>query len=142
MKHILILIFAMVLSCKGESSKNNSKEKPTTPNVFEKVEKSKVLVNMKGVEYKVEVNCAYFNEDYFYFKSDKLETTDTNGDGIVINGHQQNGKMVLTLKVDGNYYSTANLSIQKEGFTANGTGKLFSEDGLESFNTTYKVSCM
>ncbi|MEO0571503.1 MAG: hypothetical protein AAF039_07330, partial [Bacteroidota bacterium] len=89
------------------------------------------------------VNCSFFGEDYFYFKSDKLETTDTNGDGIVITGHQQDDKMILTLILDGKTYSAANLAVQKKEFTAKGAGKLFLQDTNEyvALEATYIVSC-
>ncbi len=144
-KELIILIVATLVCCKTENKKErpqaDSKSKTTTPNVFKNAEKSTVTVNIEGTEYSSPCNCSYFGEDYFYFKSDKLETTDTNGDGIVINGHQQNDKMILTVILNRTYYSAANLGIEKKEFTASGAGKLFSEDGSESFNTTYKVSC-
>lgn len=146
MKHICILIFVLVLSCKGENKTSETKttlekNEESVPNIFKNVEKSRVVVTLDGMDYHSKVNCSYFGEDHFYFKSDKLETTDTNGDGIVINGHQQDDKMVLTLMVNGVAYSAANLGIQKREFIAMGAGKLFSEDGSASFNATYKVIC-
>ncbi len=146
MKKILyVIVVLIVLCCKNETKKEadrtNSKGKSEIPNVFKNAEKSRVVITLDGMDYHSPVNCSYFGEDYFYFKSDKLETTDTNGDGIVINGHQQDDKMVLTLILEGKTYSAANLGIQKKEFTALGAGKLFSEDGSESFKTTYKVSC-
>ena len=144
-KELIILIVATLFCCKGETKKEvdqgNSKSGSETPNFFKNAEKSTVTINMGGTEYSSPCNCSYFGKDYFYFKSDKLETTDTNGDGIVINGHQQDDKMILTLIIHGKYHSAANLNIEKKEFTAIGAGKLFSEDGSESFNTTYKVSC-
>lgn len=146
MRTIVYLILAMVLICcktktKKEEPKVNSKSVAETPNFFKNAEKSEVLVTLKGKDYRSPVNCSYFGEDYFYFKSDKLETTDTNGDGIVITGHQRDQKMILTVIVDGKTYSAANLGVQKREFTAIGKGKLFMEDTAESFEASYKVMC-
>ncbi len=149
MKKTLYIVLTLALvCCKGENRTKETEtpskgEKEPIPNVFKNAEKSTVLVNMEGTEYKVDCNCSYFVEDYFYFKSDKLETTDTNGDGIVINGHQQDDKMVFTLIVNGKTYSAANLSVNKKEFTASGSGKLFLEGGNApiGYDTTYQVSC-
>ena len=142
---LYVLIAFLIVCCKNETKKEAnqlpSEDKTETLNFFKNAEKSRVIVTLDGMDYHSPVNCSYFGKDYFYFKSDKLETTDTNGDGIVINGHQQDDKMILTLIVHGKYHSAANLNIEKKEFTASGAGKLFSEDGSESFNTTYKVSC-
>ena len=148
MKHALLFVMIPVLiCCKGESNRENSETNPKGDtenlNVFKDAEKSTVTIKMEGTEYKVRVNCAFFGEDHFYFKSDKLETTDTNGDGIVITGHQENHKMILTLIVEGTTYSAANFSIEKKEFTAMGTGKLFLEDANEyvAHEATYEVNC-
>ncbi len=132
----MLLSLALIgIGCKGENKTDKN------PNGSQNMEKSTVYVNMEGSEYSVDVNCAFFAEDYFYFKSDKLETTDTNGDGIVITGHQQNQKMILTLIVEGKTYSAANFGIKKTASTAIGEGKLFAEGSAESFDTSYKVTC-
>jgi len=114
---------------------------PTSNSVADQPEKGRIIITLDGMDYHSPVKCSYFGENYFYFKSDDLETTDTNGDGIVINGHQQGSNMILTLMMNEKTYTAANMGLQKREFIALGTGKLFSEDGTESFKTTYKVIC-
>lgn len=145
-RFLLIALLPILLICckselKKEETQTQSKGKKEVPNVFKNIEKSRVEVNIEGAVYTSTVNCSYYNEDYFYFKSDKLETTDTNGDGIVINGHQQDDKIALTLIVEGTTYSASNFNIQKKEFTATGTGKLFKEGTAKAFKASYTVMC-
>ncbi len=135
---MLILLFLCCYSKKKETSETKEHNSSDTLKILQ-TEESTVVVTLDGMDYHSPVKCSYFGEDYFYFKSDKLETTDTNGDGIVITGHQQDDKMIFKLIVEGKTYSAANLGIRKEGGTAIGAGKLFA--GSDSFNTTYKVIC-
>ena len=143
MKKITYMLIVMTLCCcKDKTTETKTvadRDKGSDVKKSKSVGKSRVVVTMDGKEYSSSVTCTYFEHDYFYFKSDKLETTDTNGDGIVINGHQQGNKMAFTLIVDDKEYSAANLGVQKKENTALGAGKLFS--GSESFKTTYKVTC-
>lgn len=95
-----------------------------------------------GNEYKVEVRCSYFDKDYFQFKSDKTDGSDTNGDGIIISGMETNGKFSLTIIDNGKTFSVGNLSnFSKSDNKADGSGKLFEEGTANAHDVQFAVSC-
>ncbi len=98
--------------------------------------------NLADTEYNVAVICEYFDQDYFQFKSDQTDVTDTNGDGIVISGMQNNGKFVLTIIDGGTTYSTGNLSnFQKGDNAATGSGTLYEDGGTGTAEASFSVDC-
>ena len=98
--------------------------------------------SVAGNEYKVEVSCAYFDKDYFQFKSDKTDISDTNGDGIIISGMQTSGKFTLTIIDNGKTFSVGNLSnFSKGDGKAEGSGKLFEEGTSEAHDVQFSVIC-
>jgi hypothetical protein len=98
--------------------------------------------SVAGNEYKAEVNCSYFDKDYFQFKSDKTDITDTNGDGIVISGMETSGKFSLTLIDNGKTFSAGNLSyFTKADNKAEGSGKLFEEGTANTHDVQFSVIC-
>jgi hypothetical protein len=95
-----------------------------------------------GDEYKVEVSCSYFDEDYFQFKSDKTDVSDSNGDGIVISGMETNGKFTLTIIDNGKTFSAGSLSDFSKGDNkATGSGKLYEEGEPGAHDVQFSVSC-
>ena len=95
-----------------------------------------------GNEYKVEVSCSYFDKDYFQFKSDKTDISDTNGDGIIISGMETRGKFMLTIIDNGRTFSVGNLSnFSKGDAKAEGSGKLFEEGTSEAHDVQFLVTC-
>lgn len=43
-------------------------------------------VNLGEKQYSVAVEYSYFEEEYFQFKSNENDPTDTNGEGLIISG--------------------------------------------------------
>jgi hypothetical protein len=109
-----------------------------------KVQKSSGMFSgtVAGNEYKVAVNCSYFDKDYFQFKSDKTDISDTNGDGIIISGMENNGQFALTIIDNGKKYSAGNVtSFSKGDNKANGSGKLFVEGTADAHDVQFTVNC-
>lgn len=95
-----------------------------------------------GNQCKVEVRCAHFDQDYFQFRSDKSDESDTNGDRMVVSGMQTNGKFALTIIDNGRTFSVDNLSeFSKGDNTAEGSGKLFEEGTADAHDVRFFVSC-
>ena len=95
-----------------------------------------------GNEYKVEVSCSYFDQDYFQFRSDKTDVSDTNGDGIIISGMETNGKFALTIIDKGKTFSVGNLSnFSKGDSSAAGSGKMFEEGTADAHDVQFSVRC-
>jgi hypothetical protein len=98
--------------------------------------------SVAGNEYKVDVTCSYFDKDYFQFKSDKTDISDTNGDGVVISGMETSGKFTLTIIDNGKTFSVANLSNFTKGDNkAVGSGELFEEGTANAHDVQFSVIC-
>jgi hypothetical protein len=98
--------------------------------------------SVAGNEYKVEVSCSYLDKDYFQFKSDKTDISDTNGDGIIISGMETSGKFTLTIIDNGKTFSVGNLSNFTKGDNkAEGSGKLFEEGTADAHDVQFSVIC-
>ena len=95
-----------------------------------------------GNEYRVEVNCSYIDKDYFQFKSDKTDITDTNGDGLIITGMETGGKFSLTINDNGKTFSVGNLAnFSKGNNKAEGSGQLFEEGTSAAHDVRFSVVC-
>jgi len=95
-----------------------------------------------GKQYKVTIECSYFNEDYFTFRSDRTDVTDNDGDGLIISGFQKDEKLVLTVIDNGKTFSAANLQFTKDNNTASGRGRLFEDGGNAKGQLfSFKVEC-
>ena len=98
--------------------------------------------SVAGNEYEVEISCSYFDKDYFQFKSDKTDISDTNGDGIIVSGMETNGKFTLTIIDNGKTFSVGNLSYFSKGDNkAQGSGKLFEEGTANAHDVQFSVIC-
>ena len=92
--------------------------------------------------YHVAVECSYLDQDYFTFKSDRTDVTDSNGDGLIISGMQNGHKFALTVIDNGVKYSAGRLdSFSKSDTGAEGSGTLFQDGSPDSFAAQFKVSC-
>ena len=134
-KTLKIIIMCLLLAGCGqddEQSKNADVQKNS--GVFS--------ATLMGNEYKIDVSCSYFDKDYFQFKSDKSDVTDTNGDGIIISGMESNGKFVLTIIDHEKTYSTGNLAnFKKSNEKAEGSGTLFQEGTAATHDVQFTVTC-
>lgn len=92
--------------------------------------------------YEVAVNCRFFDTDNFMMNSDRTDTVDSNGDGIIISGMEDRGKFVLTIVDNGVTYSTGRLqNFVKGDNRAEGSGQLFEDDGRGTKNVEFVVTC-
>lgn len=92
--------------------------------------------------YQVSVTCAYLDEDYFMFKSDRSDSSDTNGDGIIISGMQNGEKFVFTVIDNGKKYSTGKLAkFEKSASGATGSGTLSEDPGPNTVEAEFTVAC-
>ena len=136
MKKIFTMIAMCILSigCGEGNNESGNSNVQKTPGLFTGA--------IAGKEYKVEVRCSYFDKDYFQFKSDETDVSDTNGDGIIISGMETNGKFTLTVIDNGKTFSAGNLSnFSKGGNKAEGSGKLFEEGAANAHDVQFAVSC-
>jgi hypothetical protein len=98
--------------------------------------------NVDGKAYALDVDCSHLDQDFFMFKSDRTDATDSDGDGLVISGMQNGAKFVLTIIDNGQTYSTGNLAtFEKSPDGAQGSGTLWLEDANESFPAEFSVLC-
>lgn len=138
MKTLIIVILILVFvgcNLKKDQDKTNSVTDFVAP-------KGLFTATLGGKQYKVEIECSYFNEDYFKFQSDKTDLTDSNGDGLIISGFQKGKKLVLTIINRSKKFSAANIIFTKANNTASGGGKLFEEGGnIKGFEIVFKVAC-
>lgn len=134
----LTIIFSILLfiACNEKSKKNEPKNKPLVV-----AQKGTFNGNLGDKQYKVAIECSYFNENYFKFQSDKTDVTDSNGDGLIISGFQKDKKLVLTIIDNGKTFSAANIQFTKGNNNASGVGKLFEEGTARSFEVSFKVAC-
>ena len=92
--------------------------------------------------HEVAVNCSFFDTDSFTMRSDKTDTVDSNGDGIIISGEEFRGKFVLTIVDNGTTYSTGRLqNFVKGDNKAEGSGQLFEDGGMGTKDVEFVVTC-
>lgn len=90
----------------------------------------------------VNVRCADLDQDYFRFLSDRTDSADSNGDGVIISGMQDGDKFVLTVINDGVTFSTGRLENFKKNSTgATGTGRLYQDNARSYLETHFSVVC-
>ena len=93
-------------------------------------------------DYKVEVRCEHFDQDYFMFNSDLTDASDSNGDGIVISGMQTRGKFIFTVIDNGKTYSVGRLaSFSKGDNQAEGSGTVHEDGSTNSYDARFLVTC-
>ena len=146
MKNYLLLfsLCLLICSCKEKTETDTS----TTPTANEVAVKESNRGVFKAVTsnktYEVAIECSYYEEDYFQFKSDKLDVGDSNGDGLNINGYQNGKQLVLTIVDNGVNFSAPNITTwQKTDNAFKGTATLY-EEGSSTANTievTFSGSC-
>jgi hypothetical protein len=136
MKTILAIIAMCIplIGCGEGNNETKSANVLKNPSMFSGV--------VGGKEYKVAVNCSYFDTDHFQFLSDKTDVSDTNGDGIAISGMEFNGKFMLTIIDNGKTFSIGNLaSFSKGDNKAEGSGKLYEDDTHNVYDVHFSVIC-
>jgi len=129
-----MLVYVLLAGC---GNGNNDSEKTT-------VQKNSGMFSgtVSENKYKIDVKCSYFDKDYFQFLSDRTDVSDTNGDGIIVSGMENNGKLVLTVIDNGKTFSTGNLANYKKGDEkAEGSGKLFEEGTSAAHDVQFVVTC-
>lgn len=151
MKNYLLLfsLCLLICSCKDKTETKTETDTSTTLTANEAAVKES---NKGGVfkavtsnkTYEVAIECSYYEEDYFQFKSDKLDVGDSNGDGLNINGFQTGKQLVLTIVDNGVKFSAPNITTwQKTDNAFKGTATLY-EEGSSTANTievTFSGSC-
>lgn len=92
--------------------------------------------------YEVAVTCRFFETDSFMMKSDRTDSTDSNGDGVIISGEEFRGKFILTIIDNGTKYSTGRLANFAKGDNrAEGSGELMEDGGIGRKNVEFVVTC-
>ena len=132
-KSVMIAIFILLAGCsKGGDVDEITKGQKST-GMFSGI--------VAGKEYKVGVNCSDFDKDYFRFLSDRTDVSDTNGDGIILSGMENNGKLVLTIIDNGKTFSAGNVNFTKGDNKVEGSGKLFEEVTAIAHDVQFTVTC-
>jgi hypothetical protein len=130
----MIAICTLLIGCGKGNDENGSSNVEKNSGMFSGT--------AAGNEYKVKVNCSYFDKDYFQFLSDKTDVSDTNGDGLIISGMENNGKFILTIIDNGKTLSTGNLTTFTKGNNnAEGSGELFEEGTADTHDVQFSVIC-
>lgn len=133
-KLTMIAICILLAGCSKSGNEGESSNAQKNSGLFSGI--------VAGNEYKVGVNCSYFDKDYFQFKSDKTDISDTNGDGIILSGMENNGKFTLTIIDNGKTFSAGSLSnFTKGDDKAEGSGKLFEEGTAKAHDVQFTVTC-
>lgn len=132
-KMVVISIFILLAGCSKGGDEAESTRVQKSSGMFSGV--------VAGKEYKVGVNCSDFDKDYFQFLSDRTDVSDTNGDGIILSGMENNGKLVLTIIDNGKTFSAGNVVFTKADSKAEGSGKLFEEATAIAHDVQFIVMC-
>ena len=93
--------------------------------------------------YEVSVNCRYLDEDYFVFRSDKDDATDSNGDGLIISGDQTGNALGISISDHGRWFSIGRVKTwAKTGNSVSGSGDLWEQGGGNTtLPLTFEVVC-
>ena len=137
----VILMMTLLVGCTANSNESNQIVRGEST-IQSEPDKGSFTAELNGKSYQVEVECSYFDQEYFKFQSDKTDITDDNGDGIIISGFQKGEKLVLTIVDQGATFSTANITEwtkQNNGIT--GSGVLFEDGSTQQFETSFTVKC-
>lgn len=135
---IILLLFCLSLLISCNSNKSNK------DNLLEdsSLNQLNFTAQFKGKDYNLEVNCSYLEEEYFLFKSDKLDNKDTNGDGIVVSGFQNKNKLAFTIIIEGEVYSTPKLDVwSKSKNNIIGSGYVYLEGTTQKINISFNLIC-
>ena len=95
-------------------------------------------------EYKVAVRCDEFDTDQFEIHSDRLDTVDSNGDGIIVSGLAFNrDKFIFSIKDQEKEFSTARLANVSKGDNGmEGSGPLWQDDARGApVEVRFSVTC-
>ncbi|CDF80352.1 hypothetical protein BN863_26400 [Formosa agariphila KMM 3901] len=135
--YVLLLSICFILcSCKEKAKSEVNKDIPVTTATAEHTNKRgtfKAVAPSKT--YEVEIDCSYLEEDYFQFKSDKLDVGDSNGDGLNISGFQNGKGLMLAIVDNGVNFSAPNvLTWEKTNNGFKGSATLY-EEGSASVNS-------
>jgi hypothetical protein len=136
----LLLVFALLLAgCGGDSEGSASGASTASASSYP----GTFTATVGAQNYDVPVNCSGLGEDYFEFRSDRSDASDTNGDGYVVSGMKTGEKLILTVMDHDTTWSTPNLADWTvDGTTVTGSGSLY-EDGGESRtrDASFTVEC-
>jgi len=92
--------------------------------------------------YLVNINCSDLDQDYFRFLSDRTDSADSNGDGVIISGMQNGEKFILTIVDNGVTFSTGRLeNFKKNPKGATGSGTLYQANSNASSEGHFIVVC-
>jgi len=92
--------------------------------------------------YQLSVTCSHLDKDYFTFLSDRTDSSDTNGDGIIISGMQNGKKLVFTVIDHDKKYSTGKLAnFEKSATGASGSGSLFEDGANGQVDGEFSLTC-
>lgn len=151
-KLITIISIFLLLACNSKKESNASvpvkKEKKTKTTPKDKtVTNGKAMFKQRGynkIEFPpIDVSYSGYNSDYFQFKSDEDEKTDTNGDGYVVYGVQNGDKFKLSIidLKNGKSYDSGNkiTHVKKEDFFL-GSGLMDELNTHETINISFWVT--
>ena len=131
MKKLITIIFLFViLGCNSKKESDTSTPVKKESTIEKKLGSEKIVINGKAIFKQrginkisippIEVSYSGYNTDYFQFKSDEDEKTDTNSDGYVVYGMQEGNKFRLKIKdlKNGKTYDSGNkiTHVKKEDF--------------------------
>ncbi|WP_066224597.1 hypothetical protein [Formosa haliotis] len=143
MKAILctIILAVLALGCQEKKEKQLVENNSVTSEKSVK-DKSIFKATLGDKTYEVEIQCSYFNEDYFQFKSDKFDVGDSNGDGINISGFQDGKKLILSIEDQGVHYSSPGvLTWKKMNDSFTGEGELYEEGSVKKIKVKFSGEC-
>lgn len=91
-------------------------------------------------QYEVGIQCKVIAQGNFLFRSDKDRSVDSNGDGIVVTGHQ--GRFFTLKVVDQHvtYNVMPGFELSRDNLDVTGTGKVFNNQGHKA-DIAFEVHC-
>ena len=132
-----IALSLSIMGC-GESTRATGQESASSNESNQGMFKG----NVGEKTYEIAVNCSYLDQDYFMFKSDATDVTDSNGDGIIISGMQTGDKFTFTVIDNGKTFSVGRLaSFSKADNQAEGSGTVYEDGSTNSYEARFQVTC-
>ena len=129
-----LVVLALLSACGNGNASNDASSSQAGSSTF--------TGTLGDKHYEVAVTCRFFDTDSFMMKSDRTDSSDSNGDGIIISGEEFNGKFILTIIDNGVKYSTGRLANFSKGDNrAEGSGELMEDGGTGRKDVEFVVTC-
>jgi|GEM_PF-4664461 len=91
-------------------------------------------------QYEVGIQCKVVDKGNFLFRSDKDRSIDSNGDGIVITGHQGRFFTLKVIDKHVTYNVMPGFELSKDNLDISGSGKVFTNQGKKA-DIAFEVHC-